>query len=199
MVGLVLGSFGFVFGLPVPSPSNAYTVPPNWNSALTADILWTVSPILLVKKIRGARPVHLSDYLMILEATLYPVLISIGSQAFGIPRVQGALRRWSINSNPARIGAVDLIRDARRAQRIVKMLTGIGGNCLVRSLTLWTMLLRRSLSTELRVGFRKRDGRIEGHAWLEHEGTPINEAISETLTYQPYDHPMNYDYLRSHL
>ena len=109
---------------------------------------------------------------MVIEALLYPVLIAIGSRAFGVPRVQGALRRWSIDSDPARIGAVDLIRGARRAQRIVRMLTGIGGNCLVKSLTLWTMLLSRGLSTELRVGFRKRDGRIEGRAWLEHAVFP---------------------------
>jgi hypothetical protein len=136
---------------------------------------------------------------MIIEALLLPISISIGARAVGVPRVQATLRRWAVHTKPARSSAADLIRDARRAQRIAKMLTGIGGNCLVRSLTLWAILLRRGLSTDLRIGFRKRDDRIEGHAWLEHEGTPINEAISETLTYQPSDRPMNYDYLRSHL
>ena len=136
---------------------------------------------------------------MMIEALLLAISIWIGSGAVGVPRTQSALRRWSAHTRPNKIGAVDLIRDARRAQRIVKMLTGIGGNCLVRSLTLWTMLLRRGVSTDLRVGFRKRNEKIEGHAWLEHEGVPINEAISETLTYQPYARPMNYDYLRSRL
>lgn len=136
---------------------------------------------------------------MMIEALLLAVSVWIGSGAVGVPRTQAALRRWAGHTRPDKIHAVDLIRDARRAQRIVKMLTGIGGNCLVRSLTLWTMLLRRGVSTDLRVGFRKRNEKIEGHAWLEHDGVPINEAISETRTYQPYDRPMNYDYLRSHL
>jgi hypothetical protein len=136
---------------------------------------------------------------MMIEALLLAIYIWIGSRVVGVPRTQAAVRRWAAQTGPDKISAVDLIRDARRAQRIVKILTGIGGNCLVRSLTLWSILLRRGLPTDLRVGFRKRAGRIEGHAWLEHEGAPINEAISETLTYQPYDRPMNYDYLRSHL
>ena len=136
---------------------------------------------------------------MITEALLYPVVIATGAWIFGVPRIQGALRRWSSNAQPAPANPQGIIHDARRAQRIVRMLTGLGGNCLIRSLTLWTILLRRGLATDLRVGFRKRDNRIEGHAWLEYEGTPINEALRETLTYQPYDRPMNYDYLRSNL
>jgi hypothetical protein len=35
----------------------------------------------------------------------------------------------------------------------------------------------------LQVGYRKREGRIEGHAWLEFEGHPINEQPSVIETY----------------
>ncbi len=79
------------------------------------------------------------------------------------------------------------------------MLTGIGGNRLVRSLTLWTMLLRRGVSTDLRVAFRKLNEKIGSHAQLQYEGTRINETVREAQTYQPFDRPINYDYLRSHL
>jgi hypothetical protein len=67
---------------------------------------------------------------------------------------------------------------------MVKRATGLGGMCLARSLTLWTLLRRRGVEAELRVGYRKRDEKIEGHAWLEYEGVSINEsaAIVETYT-----------------
>ena|ERR1019366_1301092 len=66
------------------------------------------------EKYGGARPKRVSDSLMIIEALLYLVVISIGSRAFAVPHIQGALRRWSVHTKPARIGVVDLIRDARR-------------------------------------------------------------------------------------
>lgn len=55
------------------------------------------------------------------------------------------------------------------------------------------MLRRRGVETELRVGFRKRDGKVEGHAWIEHNQTPINEAQSEVSTYSIYDRPVRFD------
>ena len=88
------------------------------------------------------------------------------------------------------------IRNARRAQRIIQRNTRVSGNCLVRSLTLWAMLLRRGLPTDVRVGFRKRDNRIEGHAWIEHQGDPINETLTEARSYAPYERPVTFDLWR---
>jgi hypothetical protein len=59
------------------------------------------------------------------------------------------------------------------------------------------MLLRRGIPTNLRVGFRKQDGRIEGHAWLEREGAPVNDLTSETEAYAQDERPMNFDHLKS--
>jgi hypothetical protein len=134
-----------------------------------------------------------------IEALLFAISIRIGSRVVGVPRNQAALRRWAFHTKPNKFGAGDLIRDARRAQRIAKILTGIDGNCLVRSLTLWNMLLRRGVSTDLRFAFRKLNEKIGNHPQLEYEGTPINETVREAQTYQPFDRPINYDYLRSHL
>lgn len=45
-----------------------------------------------------------------------------------------------------------------------------GGNCLVRALTLQTLLAWRGVATEVRFGFaRAGSGAVEGHAWLTHE------------------------------
>ncbi len=55
------------------------------------------------------------------------------------------------------------------------------------------MLLRRGIETDLRIGFRKRSGKVEGHAWLEYNQQPINEAESEISTYAIYDRQVNFD------
>jgi hypothetical protein len=89
------------------------------------------------------------------------------------------------------------IRMARRAQQRVKRATGILGPCLVRSLTLWAMLLRRGHPVNLRVGFRKRAGEIEGHAWVEYDNIPINEDTAEAGTFVVYDQPVCFDMWRT--
>lgn len=63
---------------------------------------------------------------------------------------------------------------ARRAARRVSRLVP-GATCLHRALASRVWLARRGVSTELVVGFRK-EGAIEGHAWLQ-----LDEATGETL------------------
>jgi hypothetical protein len=67
---------------------------------------------------------------------------------------------------------------------------------LCRSLTLWALLLRRGIGTDLRVGFRKKDGTIEGHAWIEHAGIPLNEIPDIVQTYCAAGEPVSYDELK---
>ncbi|MEP6714932.1 MAG: lasso peptide biosynthesis B2 protein [Terriglobia bacterium] len=130
------------------------------------------------------------------EAVLLPTAIWIGFKMLGVARTQGILRSWS--GRPRRIGRIAepgmaTIARACRAQRIVKRSLGIDGSCLVRSLALWAMLRKRGIETELRVGMRKREGRVEGHAWLEFQGQALNEAESVIATYSALPVPVTYD------
>ena len=130
-----------------------------------------------------------------LEALTLTVLVSAGFRVLGVARTQERLRRWA----SAGKGGLGLqtphseILAVRRAQFIVRRNTGIEGTCLVRSLTLWAILLRSGLKTDLRVGFRRREGKLEGHAWVEYEGTPLNEEKDITRTYSVFKGPAAFD------
>lgn len=133
-----------------------------------------------------------------MEALLLPVAISMGFALLGVPRTQAWARRWalpgkrrSVTANPG-----TAIEMTCRAQRRVMRTTGVRGPCLVRSLTLWTMLLHSGIEAHLRVGFRKRDGKVQGHAWVEYNEHPINEVASETSTFAVYDEPVCFDLWR---
>jgi hypothetical protein len=151
-----------------------------------------------VRRVRVFWSLSIADRLAVVEALALPICISLGFRLLGVPKTQTLLRWWALERKETKHPAdFELrIRNARRAQRIVKRTTGIAGNCLVRSMTLWTMLRRRGLSTELRVGFRKCEGRIEGHAWVEYDSTPINEDARTIRTYVPYQQPANFDLWR---
>lgn len=150
----------------------------------------------LIRKLRTFQSLDAAVRLMIVEALALPLGISLGFLLFGVPRTQAMLRKWALTGKTAVHPAEPVIARACQAQRIVKRSTGVAGNCLVRSLTLWTLLLRRGLSTNLRVGFRKRDGRFQGHAWVEYAGVPINEDVNETKTFVPWSEPFSYDLWR---
>jgi Transglutaminase-like superfamily len=152
----------------------------------------------LIRKLRTFRSLDAAGRLMIVEALALPLCISLGFWVSGVPRTQARLRKWALAGKTTGLPADSerQILKACQAQRIVKRSTGVAGNCLVRSLTLWTLLLRRGVSTDLRVGFRKRDGRFEGHAWVEHAGAPINEDANETKTFVPWSEPFSYDLWR---
>jgi hypothetical protein len=152
----------------------------------------------MIRKLRVFRSLNSADRFTLLEAMALPICISLGFRVFGVARTQALLRGWALGGNAKPLAPDhDLeIRKACRAQRLVRQATGVAGSCLARSLTLWTILLRRGLSTDLRVGCRKRHGRIEGHAWLEYRDTPINDDRSETQTFVPYEQPVRFDMWR---
>lgn len=60
-------------------------------------------------------------------------------------------------------------------------------SCLVKSLTLWCLLGRQGIPSELRVGVRKEGGQFEAHAWVEREGTALNEPEERHHHYAAFD------------
>lgn len=59
-------------------------------------------------------------------------------------------------------------------------------NCLRQSLTLRTLLRWQGLETELRIGMRRRDGKLESHAWLEDQERVIGDRTDVQQDYQAF-------------
>lgn len=60
-------------------------------------------------------------------------------------------------------------------------------SCLIKSLTLWWLLGRQGVTSELRVGVRKEGGNLEAHAWVEREGIALNEPEERHHHYAAFD------------
>jgi hypothetical protein len=153
----------------------------------------------LIRRLKLFWSLTADERLTLLQAGILPGLVWTGFRTVGVTRTQAILRRWGLGARAQRVPDAEAalrIHSARRAQRIIRRRTGLGGNCLVRSLTLWAMLMRRGVATDLRIGFRKRDEKIQGHAWLEFAGSPINEMLDEVRSYTPYEQPITFDLWR---
>jgi len=155
---------------------------------------------MIARKFRTFRQLDPGLRPLVLEAIVLPLLIRVGFSVLGIPKAPQLLARWAgAKAAKAPERPVDLIVAATRAQRIVKRSLGIEGTCLVRSLALQAMLRRRGVETSLRIGVRKVETALEGHAWLEHDGRPINEVpevVSTYVLFEGADALMNWRTLR---
>jgi Transglutaminase-like superfamily len=150
----------------------------------------------ILKMIMGFRELDGQARVQLCEAFLLPFAIWAGFRVVGVAQTQRALRSWSAGSKPLweeAEGAMRVIACACRAQRTVRRVTGSGGTCLVRSFTLWAMLRSRGVETDIRVGMRRSDGKIAGHAWLEYGGHPLNETRAVVDTHEALPGPVAFD------
>jgi len=60
-------------------------------------------------------------------------------------------------------------------------------SCLAKSLTLWWLLGRQGIPSHLRIGIRKEKETFEAHAWVERDGTALNEPDEPHHHYAAFD------------
>ena len=60
-------------------------------------------------------------------------------------------------------------------------------SCLEESLTLWWLLARQGIDSEIRIGVRKESSCFEAHAWVESVGIALNEPDGRHKHYAAFD------------
>ena len=60
-------------------------------------------------------------------------------------------------------------------------------SCLAKSLTLWWLLGRQGITSRLRIGIRKENGKLQAHARVEREGIALNEPEEPHRHYAAFD------------
>ena len=126
---------------------------------------------------------------LLLQAMLLLPLFWAGLRALGLSRVHLWVARSAVPGNssrpdlePARIGALINVAGAHLP---------VSSTCLTRSLLLTWLLGRRGVHGELRIGVRMIEGGIESHAWVEHEGRPVNDTPGVLERFAVFDHPLS--------
>jgi Transglutaminase-like superfamily len=56
-------------------------------------------------------------------------------------------------------------------------------NCLRRAVVVWWLLRRQGILCEIHIGVRRLEGRLDGHAWVEHRGRPLHEPTDVAQRY----------------
>jgi hypothetical protein len=63
----------------------------------------------------------------------------------------------------------------------------VHGNCLSQSLTLWWLLCRAGIESQLRIGVRRNADKFLAHAWIELAGFPLNDRIEDVRQYVAFE------------
>ncbi len=60
-------------------------------------------------------------------------------------------------------------------------------SCLAKSLTLWWLLARQGIPSQLRIGIRKEEEKFKAHAWVERDGAALNDPEEHHQHYSAFD------------
>jgi len=134
------------------------------------------------------------DRALILRAALFLPVTEIGLRLAGFRRWKALLERFSRVERrspaltPEALGATAL--RVVRAVRSAELHGPANPNCLERSLTLWWLLRRNGVESELHIGARKEGPRFEAHAWVELRGNVLSDAAEVHRHYARFDAPL---------
>ena len=135
-----------------------------------------------------------------LLALSFPELVLLGQAAAALPLIRLSLKLRSYNATmrtlerfargrtrlPLRGGLPGRAAAAARLVYAAGTRRPFRANCLPKALVLRTLLLRHGIASDLRIGVRIIDGRLEGHAWVEHEGVPLSQHPDVADRFKPF-------------
>lgn len=141
-----------------------------------------------------------SERALFLVAMVSVAVIGMSLRLVSFRRIQDMLEpaRGVTGPEPS---TLDAGVQARKIARLVAAASRHGpfrANCLPTSLALRHMLLCRGIKADLRVGVRKTaDGKLEAHAWVEHEGQPLIDKPDVHQRFVPFAQPIHPDQSKS--
>jgi hypothetical protein len=127
--------------------------------------------------------------LLFLSLMLLP-LIHFGLLVLGYSRLLRVLEVMSPANrckNPKEES--EIIRGAQQMARIVSIAARRGffrATCLRSSLLLWWLLRWHGIRSDICFGVRKEHDQLEAHAWVEYQGTVLNDLADTRKLYQAF-------------
>jgi hypothetical protein len=128
---------------------------------------------------------------LFLRAFVLLPMISWSLRLRGCAATQAALSRFL--ASPGATDRLAADEEAARVAQTVRMVRAAARyafgrcTCLERSLTLWSLLQRQGISSNLRYGARKTAGQLEAHAWIDYNGSALDEGDEPAKRYAVFD------------
>jgi hypothetical protein len=139
------------------------------------------------KKFRGLSG---AERTMCIRAFLLLPLCALSLRVFGIRRLHNFLARLLPDNRIPLQHKSQILLWAYDTARMVQ----VAGrrypfritNCLTQSVTLWWLLCRHGIESNLRIGVRKEQDQLKAHAWVECQGFVLNDTFDVQNRYFPF-------------
>ena len=143
----------------------------------------------MMRQIRKYFTLPRADRRLLVQAMAMLPMLTLGLRLFGTRGCFVALKRITPMARSVANSETSARHRVARTEwlvRVASMHGPIQGNCLIQSLTIWWLLHRQGIPTELRIGVRKSHGRLEAHAWAEHDDQVVNDDPDIARRYSPF-------------
>ena len=143
----------------------------------------------MLHKLQQFRRLPGSDRWLLLRIGLLVPLIDVCVRAFGFKRVVGWLQRTAVAKKRTDSPAEEVERH-RHLLFLFHQELPLDGRCLSHALTLWYLLKRSGIETDLRFGVRKQEGKLFAHAWVEYCSRPLTLDPEIRQSYATFKEPI---------
>jgi transglutaminase superfamily protein len=145
----------------------------------------------LRRKAETWRALSKSDRALVIRAMFLLPIVATSLKTVGFRRTQLWLTR---NSRGAIVPSTEQTRaNVRRTAQVVAVACRrqpLRSSCLPRTIVLWSLLRRRGIVTDIRIGARSNSqGEFQAHAWLEWNGEVLNDVADIGRQYRPFNRP----------
>jgi transglutaminase-like putative cysteine protease len=132
-----------------------------------------------------------SDRALLIRAMFLLPIVATSLKTVGLRRTQSWLGRNGLGPT---VPSTEQTRvNVRRAAQMVAVACRrhpLRSSCLPRTIVLWSLLRRRGIDADVRIGVRcDTEGAVKAHAWLEWNGEVLNDAADIARRYVPFDRP----------
>ncbi len=142
----------------------------------------------LKRKAESWNSLSKSDRGLLISALFLLPIVATSLKTVGLQRTQSWLARNALV--PMRPATEQTRADVRRAVHMVAAACRrhpVRSSCLPRTIVLWSLLRRRGIGADVRIGVRyNTQGQFEAHAWLEWNGEVLNDAADVARQYLPF-------------
>ena len=128
-----------------------------------------------------------SDRALVLKAMFLLPVVATSLKTLGLRRTQS----WLVRNSRGLVPPTEQTRvNVRRIAQMVAVACRrqpLRSSCLPRTVVLWSLLRRRGIATDIRIGARSdSQGEFQAHAWLEWNGEVLNDAADVGRQYLPF-------------
>lgn len=80
-----------------------------------------------------------------------------------------------------------LLKFAAKSSKLLEKYAPWRPRCYNRALTIKQLLKKRNIDTQLHIGFRKKDGAFDGHAWITYQDKVVTGNLPKLHTFSEFN------------